>query len=525
MRGRVAHLGGVLAAAPIALLAAAGCGGDGEAAQLADLVPPDVPLYAEVTVRPEGEQLEALESLAERLGDVSDPRAELAAAIDAELADEGLEATYADDVEPWLGERAAIFVRSFEPSSIGTGVPDFALIAQASDPAAADGFVDDLVEAGPAPAVARSYRGTEYYALRGDGGVAAVGIVGDALVAGTEASFQVAVDATKGESLAESEDYAARADALGEDLLATISLDPSSVIEAAIASEDVARRHARRLEPLVGGPLSAPLTAGISGTEGSLTTDFAALVESGGEYATDSSLLEPLPSGSWLALALPDLGRTIGHALDRIANSGLPGSDSMADRVRAETGFDLRAGLTDWLGDAAAYARGTAVPGLSAGVIAQTTDPDRPRPLLRLLQRFAERDTGLRSTAPPEGAQYGFSLGLPSLGGGVEAGVVDDRVVAVFGGTVAGALDQDRTLGEDERFRAAVESLGEEYPAALYLDVPSLLAALRALGEEIEFDEPAAGALAELDLIVAGSRLSDHVVVTRVSATLDGEGE
>lgn len=142
------------------VLGIAGCGG-GDPGGLASFAPPDAPLYAEFVLRPEGDQAGAVESFAERVGGIDDPGAELVAGLDAVFADNDLDYTYANDVEPWLGERAAVFVRSFEPSSVGGGVPDFALIVETSDPDAARGFVDRLVETDPAPQQARSYGGVE----------------------------------------------------------------------------------------------------------------------------------------------------------------------------------------------------------------------------------------------------------------------------------------------------------------------------------------------------------------------------
>lgn len=89
-------------------------------------------------------------------------------------------------------------------------------------------------------------------------------------------SFKVAVDASEGQSLAESEDYSARAEALGDDLLATVSVEPAAVIEAAIASEDIDPVGAQMLQPLLGGPLSESVAIGLSATPGSASLDFVA---------------------------------------------------------------------------------------------------------------------------------------------------------------------------------------------------------------------------------------------------------
>ena len=511
----------MLAACLVAGAATIGCG-DGDGTDLATLTPPDVPLYLELVVQPDGDQAEAITSFSERLAGIPDPGERLAAAVDDQLADNGVELSYAEDVERWLGEHAALFVRSFETGPAAAGTPDSALILEVADVEAARSFIDRAAGSDPASERARSHAGVDYYAL-GAPGSAAIGLVENAVVVGTEMSLRVAIDAADGQSLAESEEHAARAGALGEDLLATASLDPAAVIEAAIASGDVDRADLRPIEPLLDGPLSEPIAIGLSATPETATADFAAIVDDRRRIATEASLLESLPGGSWLAAGIPDFGPTIGLLLDNLANGGIPGGDSVVERFRAETGIDLAADLTDWLGDAAGFVRGAAVPGLSAGLVAEVDDPRRARASIELLERLAERDTGLRSTGPPAGAEHGFSLGLPSLGGGVEAGIAGDRAAAVLGGTVTDALDPEQALGGDERFWTAADALGEQFSAGFYLDLPAALAAARAAGglDQLDrLDDSAAAGLAAIELVSAGSRLDNHLGVTRLTVTL-----
>ena len=347
----------MLAACLIAGATTTGCG-DGDGADLATLTPPDVPLYLELVVRPDGDQAEAITSFSERLAGISDPGERLAAAVDDQLAENDVELSYAEDVEPWLGEHAALFVRSFEAGPAAAATPDFALILEAADADAAGSFVDRVAELDPATARMRSHAGVDYYALGAPDG-AAIGLVENAVVVGTEMSLRVAIDAADGQSLAESDEHAARAAALGEDLLATASLDPAAVLEAATTSGDVARADLRPVEPLLDGPLSEPIAIGLSATPETATADFVAMV-----------------------------------------------------------------------------------------------------------------------------------------------------------------LDPEQPLGESERFRSTVEALGEGFSPGFYLDLPGALAAARASGAAAAFDDPAAAALAAIELVSAGSRLDDHLGVTRVTATL-----
>lgn len=112
----------------LAAMLVAGCGGGGGGGdQLASLVPADVAFYSEAVVRPQGEQRDAIESLASRVGGIDDPGGAIVHQLDVELSNEGAEVTYEDDIAPWLGERAAIFYQSFGSD------PPFDLIFETTD--------------------------------------------------------------------------------------------------------------------------------------------------------------------------------------------------------------------------------------------------------------------------------------------------------------------------------------------------------------------------------------------------------
>ncbi len=139
------------------------------------------------------------------------------------------------------------------------------------------------------------------------------------------------------------------------------------------------------------------------------------------------------------------------------------------------------------------------------------------------MQRLAEEDSGFDSGGPPEGAEYGFSIGIPGVGGGAEAGVVGDELVAVFGSTVDQALEPSETLGDNPSYQEAAAALGDDLPAALYVDVPSLLDVAE-LGSDGDLDyesiRPYADAFASL---VAGGRVEDGLALSRITVLLADE--
>lgn len=505
--------------AAIALLAG-GCGADDEPAGLASLVPPDAPLYAEAVVRPEGDQMEAIESFADRVGGISDPGATVAAALEDALAGGRAEPSYAEDIEPWLGDHAAVFVRSFEDTEVPGGA-DTATVLEVSDVDAAREAIQSAVDADPRRGESRSYHGVDYEYSSRDGGLA-VGVIDDrALVIGTHTAFKVAVDSSQGESLAASEEYTDRLDPLPDDPLATLFIEPDTAIEAAIASRDLAPGEGRIVRSLLPDLISQPIAATLTATPDSATIDVSAMLDGDVRVTTESPLLDGLPGGSWFAMAVPEFGPTLERIVDRLTTSGLPGARGLEREIRTRTGLDLGSDVLDWLGDAAMFVRGTGVPGFAAGLIAQTSDPDAPRALLDAVRRIVDGDSGL---SPPEGADYGFSIGVPSLGGGAEAGVIDDTLVGVIGTTAELALHPDETLGDDERFEEAISSLGDDVAPVLYLYLPSFLEVARQGDDDGDPDYDAlAPYLSAFESLVGGTRVDDGLLLSRGTVTLAPE--
>ena len=474
-----------------------GCGGgdrDRPGAGLAELAPPDAPLFAEVTLRPSGEQAEAIASLASRLG-LADPASELAALVDDSL---GGAVSYSDDVEPWLGDHAALFIRSFDSSS-ELDLPDFGLLAEAADEEAARALVDRAVASRPATTEERAYGGYEY-AFEGDtsGGVV-LGMIDDAFFAGTEESFKVAVDAAQGESLAESDEYATALEAIGGEPVATLLVEPSTAIEAAIAAGEIRSADADLIRPLLAGSLSEAAVAAVSVAPESAALELALPTMDADVASSDSALIERLPADSWAALGIPDLGPALERTLDRLGKSGLPHAGSIEAAVDERTGLDLSDDVTAWLGDAAAYVAGTDPGTIEAGVRAETSDPDGPEALLGAIRDL------------PGGAT-------------LEAEVTGDELVVAIGRGAKDLIDPPQTLADSEAFAAGEQTLGGEFEASAYLDLPALLAVARAAGEPDASAYAAAKPyLEQLAYVIAGTRFDDGLGISRVAVGVAGE--
>ncbi len=500
---------------------AAGCGDDEplpvDDGGLAGLAPADAPLFVDVALRPSGEQREAINSLIGRLG-VPNPGAALISSIDGLFAEDGLEIAYAADIEPWLGERGAVFVRSFEPAQRDSSVPDVAALFEVEDAAAAGAFLDHLAEQDPAPERDAQYRGAPYRRS----GPLAYGLVDGAVVLGTEAAFRLAVDASEGESLAESEEYADRSAELGGDPVLSAFVEPATAIEAAIASNEISKADADIVRPLLAGPLSSPLTISFSATESAASLEIAANVAGEATAPPEADLLERLPAESWLALAAPELGASIERGLDQLETSGLPGAVSLRTLIMRETGLDLSRDVSAWLGDVSAFVAGTTPRSIQLGVIAATSDPAGPRAVLEAAQRLIRRASPRAPIgAPPAGSEYGFSIAIPGAPVSLEAGVIDDELVAAIGRSTAELLDPPERLGDDETYRVAAETLGEDLVPSLYLELPSFFTAAERGGASEDADYRAASPyLDKLGYLIGGSRIADGLSISRVTVGL-----
>ena len=147
----------------------------------------------------------------------------------------------------------------------------------------------------------------------------------------------------------------------------------------------------------------------LTGSSTSASVELASKVDSGASLGGESSLLSALPADSWVAAAVPNLGVTLWSALDQLSSSGLPGAGSVERQVQAQTGLHLGDDVFHWLGDAAGFVAGTTPSTFTAGLIAQTSDPQGPRRLLasaRANRRAPVRDAVV---GPAEGRDVRLS--------------------------------------------------------------------------------------------------------------------
>jgi hypothetical protein len=505
------------APAALGFLAAliAGCGsGDAASEGPATAIPASAVFYAEATVRPDDETAATLEELAGRVAPIDDPGAFAIAQIDSFFADEEVDLSYAEDIEPWLGEKAGFALVS------PTEDESYIFAVETTDEAATRETLDKIAAATPETEQEASSDDVEY--LQTEDGTA-VGVTDGLLLLATEANFQAALDAISGDSLADSETYTSELDALADDPLATAYADPGAAIEASIASGETSPEDEEQTRALLGDAIDQPLVAAVT-----VASDSVGIEASAGEVpgfpASASPLLEELPGDSWFAAALPDIGTTIANTLDQFASLGSLSEmsitpDELGEQLESETGLDLEQTLGQ-IGDLGVYVRGAGIDELDLGAILELTDTTAAGELLSTLQQAAQQQPGSGVGPPLDPAADGFSVDVDDSDeirlvnvevteGRIEVEAAADRQVAET--EPAGALS------EDPGFQSAKDALGDDFGVGFYLAAAEAIQFALTTGAADDPDYASAKPfLDQLGYLIAGSRSEDGRILSRV---------
>lgn len=465
----------------LALLVLAGCGGGDTSSPTADagpdpatIAPADALAYGEAIIRPSGDMEDDVVAAARKVLRVDDPGAELRKLVDRLLREDSklTDASYARDVEPWIGERVAVSVQ--RPAD-GGDEPDASIIVAARDRGALLEELERMRDAGDVRA-GGTYRGVAYEIDSDDANPNAV--VGDFLViASSLSAFRANVDALKGTGLAEASRFTDTVDAVPDDALAFLYADPQAIADAVGDLDDAPAVSRRSLEQLAeGGPVVAHLTA---------TADEIA-IEGSGETPLDDAegsdaevTVGQLPGDAWLALATPPIGPLIRNALD-----GAGVHPQARAQVRENLGLDLDRDLLAPLGGLGVFARGESPLDIGGGLLLQLTDPAAARRLLTRVQTILAAGTGLPVQPASAGGARGFQVQIPQSPQPIVVLADGDRIAAGYAASSAeDLLDPQQRFDESSTGKAAIETLGEGFEPSFVLIVPPIAALLRSLDQ------------------------------------------
>jgi len=452
--------------------------------QPAEAVPGSAIAYGRIDLDPSAEQkINALRLLREVpqfeeatgiTSDTDDLRRRLfESALEGE--DECSDIDYADDIEPWIGDRAGAAAM---PDADG-GEPKPLLVLQVTDEDAAQTGIEALLECGTSADDETTAEGLSF--------------VGDyALIAETQDDADTYASEAEESPLSDDEAFAADMDALGGEGLMSFWVDLDAVVTATEQDEPEVGEglSALGIEDL--GSVSAAVRAQSDALELVYAGDSDALsvLSPGGGSTTAVGDTLTLPESTMFAMGFTGGGESIDALwtkLEELADTGAAESDFpagsldlFADQVEAETGFVLPDDLSTLLGEEFTFA----VDGEGFDFVTDEGAPDFGSINVGMLLRTdVDAASDLVSRAQEALATQGapFELVQEEVDGGLVVAANDDY---------AGALAEGGDLGGSDAFTAAVAD-GDDAVGVLFLDFDRVSAVVDRVAEDAGQQVPA----------------------------------
>lgn len=468
------------AATAVAAVVFAGCGDSGSGGP-ASVAPVDSPIFVEATVRPEGELQSNIDTLVSEIAGISDAGAALIAALNQELGEtgDGNNLNYADDIEPWLGDKAGLFLRGFDGGDLqGAG-----LAVEATDEDAAQQFVDRAARSNDDPVRDDSYEGVDFKVDESDG--SALGAFDGFVVFGEDVqTFKEAVDASGGDSLADDENFEGALSDVPDDSFADAYVDAGELLRGAGDRVDPQAREA--LSAFGIDPDEATVTVSLVPQVDQIELDVSAVAgDEPPSTAGAPELLESLPADSVAAFAASGLSDELRRAVEEIDRSGVDGTlpQGGLEGGAALAGIDLDEVLAS-ISDAGLFVAGGDEASLGGALAVSFDNADVPRNVAVSLGRLL-RGSGAAGVSVISGRVAGFTIRSADLG--EKPAVVlasGDRLAIGYGvRQTRRALGGERVqpLSGSGAFEAATAALGDT-PITGFVDMRGALRLVAALG-------------------------------------------
>jgi hypothetical protein len=458
-------------AAVFALPALAGCGGGGESSSsdLATVAPPKSAVFLEATLRPSGSLKTDVEGLAMKVAGIEDLGTVIVEKLESAASHNQFD--YEKNIEPWLGEKAAMALPEYD----GDNFSEYVMAFQSTDTGATQEFIDNVAEKSDEPIEDGSYEGVDFKVETGNGST--MGVVGDLLVfAQSEAAFKKAVDASDGESLAESDTYASAVSHAPSGSLVDVYADIGGLIEQ--AGNEVDPETEKVLETAGIDVKEASLVASLVPGSDNLELDIAGNLGKGAEASPPATeLLESMPADSLAALSVTEYGKHLQEGIDNLDATGIPGQvppHQLKKALKAE-GIDIGK-LAGSLEEVAAFASGNSKSSLGGAVVLTAKSAAEAK------NTVANIGLLLRSNHTPGvtaigGAAAGFSIHNSSLGRKpLVIAAKGERIAIGYGlpAALEGLTPPSSTLADDATFKEAEQALGDT-PISGFVDGPAAL--------------------------------------------------
>jgi Protein of unknown function (DUF3352) len=451
----------ILAVLSAAVVGALGCGSEDQAASgAAELVPAGAAMYAEATLRPEGEQKKAIEAILAKFPGGGEAGEKLKDLIEKGLRESEAPVSFREDIEPWLGDEAAFFARDLSPNG------DFKTVAGLVATEDEDKALAALEKSAEGEISRKSHNDVEYLMDESD---EAAAVLDGYLVLGSEAGVKAVIDTSKdGSPLSEDEDFTSVTDKAADDRLGLFYLNSPEFLKTL-------RQQGAPVPDSVGKFFEEPAIATLDADEDGVTLE-GTVPEGLGRaslFGQGSDLLTELPADSWVAVAQTDFGKLLEFYVDFLAGIA-GGRDAVEQQFKAATGLDLQEDVLDWMGDYGIFVRGTRVAALEGALIIETKDEEASGRALAALERVSKDQADGAGTEVGPLSAAGGGEGFTVRGGGIPKPIHafqrDGRVVFAYGDTAAkDAIDPGEKLGDSADFTGARDSLGDDVDVSAYV--------------------------------------------------------
>jgi hypothetical protein len=482
-------------AAACLTLTLAGCFGSSSSgpslpgADPASIMPASTLLYLQAVIRPSGSLASGIDAASRRLLGIADPGPALQALLD-KTARSGV--SYAKDIRPWLGARAA-----FAVLASGGGHAQYVVVLDQIDTAKAQTALSSnaLLQTSGSPdkTTRGSYRGVGY--ADDQSAHAIFGLVGQfVVIANDSAAFDATVDVDKGASS-----------------LASVGSYQQSLAGALPGSAGTAYASAGRLFNLI--PSSGTSAAVLSlfksfigheilygsarlSSSGALL-DLGALnapQPSSGSATASGPQTNPigtLPAGSLLAIGATHVGPALLQGIGELGKLGGGTAGNLSQslgELQLATGVNLQSDLSS-ITTAAFFVEGTSVPSLHAALLLGLSDPSRATTILgqlhTLMALIASTQHGVAIGSLTTGSTSSFTISIPGLSYKLVVAAAGGRIViALDQSSLSAALDGGPTLASSSAFKSASELLGDGIKPSIYVDLGGLATLAKSTGSK-----------------------------------------
>jgi hypothetical protein len=547
---RLKALSTAVAALLLSLAAISGCGGDGDGGTatsgLAEWMPAGSVVYIEAVIRPEDDVSEKVDRIATRLTGES-----LSDSLNQALAEnsDDSEVDFKTDVEPWLGESAALAVTadlsgysaedafSVVPASLpasgsldisGGGTSDsseqVSVVVETTDADATRSFIETTSASQKGDPNQGEYEGVEY-TVSGDGD-SVLGVSDDLLLAADSvAGFESMVDAHDGDSLADTDAFSEVADKAADGSVANMFATSAPVVDAASGSgtsgdsgAEPGNGSGSGMDPLYEALGVDPENTGVllSLVPGDDEISLKGVSNAGSEFVNGDPgpLIETFPADAMFATGSAGIGTNLRKVIDAVDEQGIEGLvrpgelQKMIDEFSG-SGVDLNA-LIDSLETVGMFVSGGSVDSLGGALVVTSSDLKPLENSLALISTLIGQ-AGDAQVRPLTGNATGFSARTPELPGRpVVVAIKSDRFVIAIGARQAKQAlgGSGSTLAGSDAYEAAVSSLSGEQ-IDLFVDPPRIGKLIRDAAGEQSDAVKAADLMDKFEYIGAGGSDGD----------------